>query len=276
MCFDTCAETRRGRRKRKVGWQLHQRCRSKGERPGFCRWWPETFQCSYTRHGVPCSFARVFHAAPFARCSSPCIPWQYFHVMHFAVTARQAMSSTVPSICLANGRIIHVCESVRGLPVERGWEFDVDSCPRSVKLSMNNRKAWTTADAFVTVVGNRALHDGEHCWKAQILASDIGFSLKAGVSTSDHSNHRNSKYHLTGWQHRESCCIRDGKISTKHGKNMNWQPGDVLHFRLDCDKGTLTMSNARSCVSDTIDGVFGPVYPCFGFTTKGRGVIVSF
>ena len=171
-----------------------------------------------------------------------------------------------------HGRIVQSCS----VPVKVSWEFDVEACPDSVELSMNNRRVWTTADGEVTVVGNRALHYGEHDWKAEIIASGGGFRLSAGVTTSGQSHRGSCTYHLTGWDRRESKHLRDGKYSAEHGKDMNWQRGDVLHFHLDLQKDTLTMTNSRTNVVDTIDGIHGPVYPCFGFSHEGRGVIVSF
>ena len=176
-----------------------------------------------------------------------------------------------------NGCFVQSCMS-SSTPVEIGWEFDVESCPKSVKLSMNNRRVWTTADGHVTVVGNRALDYGEHDWKAEVIANDLDlfFSLTVGVTTSDQSYSGSDVYHLTGWERTEWRRIRNGEYSAEHGKDMAWQYGEVLHFHLDLEKGTLTMTNSRNGVTDTIDGIHGPVYPCFGFTARGQGVIVSF
>ena len=176
---------------------------------------------------------------------------------------------------LQEGRIVQSCMSSR-IPVKVGWEFDVESCPNTVELSMNNRRVWTTADGSVTVVGNCGLYDGEHDWNAEIIASDDGFFMTAGVTTSSQSYCGSARHHLTGWKRSDLEQIRDEKNSATHGKDMDWQRGDVLHFRLDLKEATLTMTNSCTGVTDTIDGVHGPVYPCFGFGSEGRGVIVSF
>ena len=174
-----------------------------------------------------------------------------------------------------HGRIVQSCMS-SSAPVEVGWEFDVESCPKSVELSMNNRRMWTTGDDEVTVVGNRALRAGQHDWKAEILATDNSFSLIAGVTTSDQSYSGSDMYQLTGWDRQSSMYIRNEKYFAKHGRNMDWRRGDVLHFQLDLEGGTLTTTNSRSGITHTIDGIHGPVYPCFGFRATGRGVIISF
>lgn len=162
----------------------------------------------------------------------------------------------------------------------RELRFITECCPKTVALSEDGRTVLmtesTSSTTQVTLVGDREIREDEcYSWRAEPMADSNGFVMTAGVTTIKQHYVGYDKCQMTGWQRYcggYARIVNGRMLKEKFSHGVYWNCKEVLLFEMNGAAKTLTITNTHTHKTDTIEGVTGPVRPCFGFTGKRRGI----
>ena len=184
---------------------------------------------------------------------------------------------------------VHACQhesTVASGEVDSLWQLDMSTSPKGI-VSQDQEKSlsvWvnrhTTQHGGGTVVGTHGLSRGTHNWR---LVLGSGNPKSVGV-TPQHSGHgKNIPERFSGWifgsrsgvyyVYGENEQYVDGECKKQLPKDkLNLESNSVIAICLDCEAGTLTLTDLKTNQSDRIEGLKGVLFPCFYLEQDGSSL----